>query len=63
MNGTKIMSEPPKGVVAGEDVPRENEDKYSEKDIDEAVAVLRKIDAYKNKREKELREIAKRRLM
>lgn len=64
MTDGKPLVEPPEGVIAGEDVPLENqEEQFEENEIEEAMAVLKSIgEPFSTMSESELREKAKKRL-
>jgi RNase H-fold protein (predicted Holliday junction resolvase) len=62
--GRVILSgEPPEGVVAGEDVPKEN-DEYQEREakIDEMANALKTREEYREYSQEERREIARQKL-
>lgn len=59
-----FLSEPPEGATSGDSIPRENEELERQKqELDTAVAVLKTVEAYHGKSERELREIAKEKLL
>lgn len=63
MNGAKGHREPPEGVLAGENVPVENDRQaVNESLLDEAVGLLKGHPAYTGRSDDELREIAREKL-
>lgn len=59
----KGLREPPDGVLAGENVPRENDrDDLQQGAVDEMVGVLKTHPAYHGRTDDELREIAREKL-
>lgn len=60
MNNNAILSQPPEGVLAGEDVPRGSEpDAYEETKLQRVVGTLKTRPEYRKHTDGELREIAK----
>lgn len=59
------LTKPPEGVLAGENVPRENErlERKEREAVDRMVAEMKMREAYRDKDEGELREIAKEKLL
>lgn len=59
------LTKPPEGVLAGENVPRENEklDREEREAVDRMVAIMKTREAYREKRDSKLREMAKEKLL
>lgn len=54
------LSEPPEGALAGETVPRENDEEEVDRALlDEAVGILKTRPEYHGRSDDELREIAR----
>jgi hypothetical protein len=55
-----VLSRPPEGVIAGDDVPIENQaDEIEEMAVDRVVGLLKQRPGYREKPEDKLREDAK----
>lgn len=65
MRGTNQgLAKPPAGVLAGENVPRENEaDEQVQAAIEEMVGLMKGHPAYQDKSDDELQEAAKEKLL